>query len=78
MIRYEGLGKRRDTAIVMKDGICKKALSKQKKLLSRECKRKVNREGQETKIITLETKYNKFTMYMLKHEKASSYQRVVI
>ena len=52
-----------------------KSTQQTEKLLSRECKRKVNSEGQETKIITLETKYNKFTMYMLKHEKASSYQQ---
>ena len=51
-----------------------KSTQQTEKLLSRECKRKGNR-GQETKTITLETKYNKFTMYMLKHEKASSYQQ---
>ena len=36
-----------------------KSTQQTEKLSSRECKRKVNREGQETKVITLETKYNK-------------------
>ena len=49
------VGKRRDTAKAMKDGVCKSTQETQKLLYRVETKSKT-REGQETKIKTMETK----------------------
>ena len=58
----------------MKDGVCKSTQETQKLLYRVETKSK-KREGQETKIKRWKLNQNKFTMYMLKHKKAGSYQQ---
>ena len=58
----------------MKDGVCK-AHRKHKNYYT-ELKRKVKRERVKTqKIKRWKLNQNKFTMYMLKHKKAGSYQQ---